>query len=170
MGSSVVSMQAAYPGGRGANDLSEALDEQAVAETAVADRERRGVEAVERRADDARAGEDHVGAARLQPDDRASLRGVDPSVPLDLRVDLAAVEHGAVDDVRVGLGQPMPARGQIGDGPADGGDGVRRRMAGELLELVADRRDRGVDGALVDGVRESEPFADADRADVDAEL
>ena len=72
-----------------------------MAQAAVADRERVAAELVEHRAHDAGAGEDHLGALRLQADDLAPLVGGARAVELDLAVDLGPVEHGALDDVGV---------------------------------------------------------------------
>src|SRR4051812_35314776 len=79
----------------------EALEQQAVPQPAVAHRQRLLAELLQHRADDARAGEDDLGALRLEADDLAPLVGGACPVELDLAVDLAAVEHRPLYDVRV---------------------------------------------------------------------
>jgi hypothetical protein len=66
--------------------VREPLDDQAVAETAVADREGLAAQLREDAAHDAGAREDDGGAVRLQPDDLPSLLGITGAVELDLTV------------------------------------------------------------------------------------
>ena len=61
----------------------------------------------EDRADDAGAGEDHLGTRRLQTGDLAPLVRRASSVRLDLSVHLGHVDDRAVDDVRVVAGQAV---------------------------------------------------------------
>src|SRR2546423_9820364 len=76
---------------------TEPLDEQAVAEATVADRELVAVQLVEHRPDDARTGEDHLGSRRLQPADRASPPGRSTPVEVDLAADPRPVEDRSLD-------------------------------------------------------------------------
>ena len=98
---------------------AEPLDEEAVPEAAVADRELVALQLVEHRPDDAGAGEDHLGPCRLQADDLATLLGGSTPVELDLALDLSSVEHRAVDDLGVVRGEAVPDGGEVREGAAE---------------------------------------------------
>src|SRR5690349_9758960 len=72
--------------------LSEALGEQAVSQAAVADSHGVRGELAHHGTHDAGAGEDDLGARRLQPDDGTTLLGVPGGEEPDLPVDLRRVE------------------------------------------------------------------------------
>src|SRR4051812_10264002 len=96
--------------------LPEALDEQAVPQTAVADGERFAAELGEHGADDAGAGKDDVRAIGLQAGEVPALIAVAGAVELDLPIDLGTVEDRAVDDVVVVGGEPVLDGGEVRDG------------------------------------------------------
>ena len=75
---------------RGRRGLAEPVGEQAVAEAAVAHGQGVDAELRQHRPNDGRAGEDDIGASRLQPDDRASLVTSACSVQVELPVDFRA--------------------------------------------------------------------------------
>src|SRR3954453_9845678 len=91
----------------------EAIEEQPVAQTAVAHGQRVAPEQAQHGANDAGAGQDHLGAVGLQPDDLPSLVGGSRPVELDLAIDLADVEHGALYDVGVVRGQRVLDRREV---------------------------------------------------------
>ena len=72
-----------------------------MAQAAVAHRDRALIEPTEDRPHDARAGEDHLGPARLQTDDRTTPVGVAGAVELDLAIEFVDVEHRAVHHIGV---------------------------------------------------------------------
>src|SRR4051812_33052430 len=91
---SAIATSTSSPGvsSHGCSRAADALGEQAVAQPPVADSQRLGAEHLHRGADDARAGEDDLGAIGLQSGDRAALRSRHRRVERDLTVDLGAAE------------------------------------------------------------------------------
>src|SRR5262249_19087452 len=76
----------------GSASRPESLEEHSVAEAAIAHRDLVAAQLVEHDADDARAGEDHLGPLRLQPDDVAPLVGRALAVESDLAIDFRPFE------------------------------------------------------------------------------
>src|SRR3954452_3330948 len=150
-------------------DWTKPLGEDAVAQAAVADPDRVAAEQREHGADDAGAGEDHLGAVRLEPDDLATLVGGATGVELDLAVDLVAVEHAALDDVRVIRDECVLDRGEVRDGAAHADDRVGTRAAAEGCELGGDPGARGGERLVGHHAVEAVALGDAHRADVHAE-
>src|SRR5262245_65863190 len=121
--SAVASMDAAVQGRRVGLSANEALDEETVPQAAITHRQGLPVELGEDRSHDARTGEDHLGAGRLESDDLAPFVGTPRAIEVDLAIDLVEVENRSLYDVRVVLRQAEFHRGQVGRGAADGHDG-----------------------------------------------
>src|SRR5512132_1352969 len=76
---------------------AEPIDQEPVAHTPVAHDQRGHPQLLHDRANDTRAREDHLGALRLEADDRATRIRVARSVELDLPVDLDPVQGRTLD-------------------------------------------------------------------------
>ena len=140
-----------------------------MAQPAIADRQRVLPELLHDRPDDAGAGEDHVGALRLQADDLAARVDVARPVELDLPIDLVAIEDGALHDVRVIRGHAVAHGCHVRERSTHPDQRVRRRPAVEPSQVGRDRgeclgkhigRDRSI---------QAESLGVANRPDVDAE-
>ena len=130
----------------------EALDQQAVAEAAIAHGERLLAQLLHHRPDDAGAGEDDVGSLRLEPDDRPARLDIARPVELDLAVDLGPVEDAALDDVRVVRGQGVLHRGDVRDRAAHRHQRVGSGATVDPGEVAGDRGEGvGKDLARIDG-------------------
>src|SRR4029079_3896867 len=80
---------------------AETLDEHPVTWPAIAHGHRLLLELRENGPDDARTGEDHLRAFRLEADDLTPALGGPRPVQLDLAIDLGEIEDRAMDHVRV---------------------------------------------------------------------
>ena len=65
-----------------------------------------------------RAGEDDLGARRLQPDDRPAPCRVQAPVTLDLSIDLWPVQDRSLDDIRIVAGQAVLHSSEVRHGAA----------------------------------------------------
>ena len=92
------------------------------------------------------------------------------AVELDLAVDLGAVEHRALDDVRVVGLEPVLDGGEVRDRAAHPDERVGRRPAVETVEAAAIARARGCERLVGDGPVEPEALGEPRRSDVHAEL
>src|SRR5262245_41305839 len=113
----------------------EALNDDTMAQAAVAHRHRLMIQLGENRADDARPGEDDFGSRRLEPHDLAPFFRAPGSIELDLPIQLDDVEDRSVHHVRLVVGKAVLHRGEVGGGTADGDDRVGSRSAVEAIQF-----------------------------------
>ena len=84
-----------------------------MAQAAIAHREGLLAQLLHDRPDDARTGENDLRPLRLKTDDGAAGVGIPRPVEFDLAFDLGAVEHAALDDRRIIVGEPVLDRGDV---------------------------------------------------------
>jgi hypothetical protein len=149
--------------------MREPLDEQAVPQAAVADREALAAELGEDAAHDAGAREDDRGSVGLQSDDLSALVGVAHAVELDLPIDLGAVQDGAVHDVAVVDREAVLDGGEVRDRAAHADDALDGEPIIQPREIGRHRVERSRERGFIDEPIEAEPLHVAHRADVEAE-
>jgi hypothetical protein len=117
--------------------VAEPLDEKAMTEAAVADYQRALSELFHHCSDDARTGQNDIGALGPQSDDRTALPRVARSIHLDLAVDLSAVQNRPVV-----CGQSVLDRSDVGDSTPHRHQDVWRPMPIDPRQIGGDRRER----------------------------
>src|SRR5580698_9798450 len=98
--------------------LGKPVDEQPMAQAAVADRQGILLKLVHHRLDDARPSKDDVRPLRLQADNRAPVVQRLCAVHLDLAIDLGTFEYRSLNDAGIVLRQTVLDRRDVRDGAA----------------------------------------------------
>src|SRR5262245_52331500 len=117
---------------------AEPLDEQTVTQPAIAHAHGILPELAHYGPDDTGTGEYDLRAFWLQTDDRTTLFRVARTVHLDLAIDLCAVQHGALYDIRIVGFQAMHHRGDIGDRSTHADEYVGRRTTVDSRQVRGD--------------------------------
>ena len=91
------------------------------------------------------------------------------AVQIELAIDLAAVEHRALHDIRVVCRHRVADGRHVRDRPAHPDQGIGMRPSVELCEVGRDRRQRLVEHVGRDRAVQPEALGVADRPDIDAE-